>query len=95
MEESGYSKRDRSKWISESVLNLEGMDRYWELVAEVFMDEGGNEVIPTTLSKGTIRVIQQIIDRCKSNINLAVDQSDVIRAAIVCRLVKEGGGLVI
>jgi len=95
MEKGEYSKRDRSKWITEAITKLASEEKYWELIAEEFMDPKENELIPITLNKKTISLVGEMIEGCGRNIGLAVDQSDVIRTSINYRLILEGGGLVI
>ena len=95
MEKGKYSKRDRSKWITEAITKLVNEDKYWELIAEEFMDPRENELIPITLDKKTISLVGEMIDGCDRNIGLEVDQSDVIRTSINYRLILEGGGLVV
>ncbi len=95
MDANKYSTRNRSLWICEALQGLVLLDNYTELVAEVFMDKGANEVIPLTLDGKTYSLLKLAAENYTQVFNTEmVDQSVVLRAAITQRLITEEGGLV-
>lgn len=95
MNNKNYGVRDRSKWICESVQLLNKEDFYCELIAEAFLDPGENEVIPLTMDENTVKRLNHMNDaytqRYKTKM---IDQSNILRTAIMYRIIKESDGLV-
>lgn len=95
MGNNGYGLRSRSKWICEAVRDLVQQDGYWDLIAEEFMDNKENEVILVTMDEETnsslSKAAQDYIENFQADV---IDQSVILRAAIIQRLIKENGGLV-
>lgn len=95
MKSNDYGIRERSKWICEAVGTLVAEDCYWELIAEEFMDQGENEVIPITKDANTNKKLSDAEENyTRIYKTKVIDKSMILRAAIILRLVKEGGGLV-
>ena len=95
MLKQGYGSRERSRWISEAVEQLVNKKGFWDLVAEEFMDNGENEVIPLTLEYRISSLISNAEVQVKEgSSNQVVDRSIILRAAISQRLITEGGGVV-
>lgn len=91
----GYGSRERSRWISEAVEQLVNKNDFWDLVAEEFMDNGENEVIPLTLEYRISSLINNAeVEVKEGSGNQVVDRSIILRAAISQRLITEGGGVV-
>ena len=95
MKAGNYGIRQRSKWICESVWQLRELENYCELIAEVFMDQKDNEQIPLTIDSGTYNLLKEISEKYTVEHDVdTIDKSVLLRAAIIQRLVTEGGGLV-
>ena len=95
MRSYNYGVRQRSKWICESLQQLVSVDDYWLIISEAFMDEGDNEQIPLTLDSETIKLIRVASEKyCEFYEITDLDQSVLLRASIMYRLFREGGGVV-
>ena len=90
-----YSLKYRSRWICEALDEFIQIDEYPDLIAEQFMDKGDNEVIPITLRHQAHQQLAVAAQGYVERFNTAViDQSDILRAAIIHRLIHEAGGVV-
>lgn len=90
-----YGPRNRSRWICEAIEEFIKLDAYWELIAEVFMDSGNNQIIPITLDGVSNKLLTVAENKyLNENLNKSIDKSDIIRAAIMKRLINEYGGAV-
>lgn len=95
MEKHGYGSKKRSKWICEALEVLVATEDYCDLIAEEFMDKGGNELIPVTLDEKSNGFLTVATDSYTHKYNVdVVDQSVILRTAIVQRLIKECGGVI-
>ncbi len=95
MQSSNYGVRERSKWICEALESLAEKDSYWDLIAEEFMDQGDNDVIPVTMDEHANGLLLLTAKSYTEHTGKElVDQSVILRTAIIQRLVSEGGGLV-
>jgi hypothetical protein len=95
MSKGSYGTRERSKWVCEAVKSLSITESYWDLIAEQFMDQGDNELIPITIDNETSKLLSEIeIQFLKNYKDSLIDISMIIRAAIFYRLLTEGGGAV-
>jgi len=93
MAKGGYGARGRSKWICEAVGMLSESVCYWELIAEEFMDDGGNELIPVTIDEVTNILLTKINAEYLNNYSEEIlDTSIILRTGIYHRLIVEGGG---
>jgi len=92
----GYGSKSRSKWICHAVQSFVAMNDYPALVAQEFMDQGNNVMIPVTVDNVTGLLLEEAEAELKSkNVNtLDADRSAILRSAITHRLIDDGGGLV-
>ena len=69
------------------------MDNAAELISEVFMDKGKNNLIVISMDENTIERIKILKEEYIDEFSVEVlDNSMIIRAAIIQRLIVEGGG---
>lgn len=95
MSKNGYGAKQRSRWICEALADLIKIEGYCELIAEEFMDKGGNEVIPVTLDDKSSGLLAGAIKSYAEKFQVdVIDQSVVLRTAIIQRLIRESGGVI-
>lgn len=93
MSNGGYGVRERSKWVCESVKSLSTIDNYCDLIAEGFMDDGGNELIPITIDSATSLLLKEMELQFNNIFHESlIEVSMIIRAAIFYRIMTESGG---
>ena len=90
MTQAGYTPRQRSKWIGESIRELCRVDYFPELVAEDYIGPGHNTPVRITVDGNIYRDMQPAIERSEKEESLVEVQSKFVRTAIHQRLIREG-----
>ncbi len=86
---NGYNQKEKSKWISNAILNLEKMPAYSMYIEQCVIDADLDEKADVTLTTKA----QESLDKMMLGVNLSIKNSDkqsrVIRAAIIQYLIKD------
>ena len=91
MEQSGYNRKQRSKWIEDITLSFLQRSDAPNLIAEEFIVPGSTESIPVTLSNNLNNQINAVLERVPQEEALRKDRSAVIRTAITQNLLARAG----
>lgn len=91
MEQSGYNRKQRSKWIEDITLNFLQRSDAPNLIAEEFIVPGSTEAIPVTLSNTLDEQINSVLERVLQEEDIRKDRSAAIRTAITQNLLARAG----
>lgn len=91
MEQSGYNRKQRSKWIEDITLSFLQRSDAPNLIAEEFIVPGSTESIPVTLSNNLDNQINAVLERVQQEEAIRKDRSAVIRTAITQNLLARAG----
>lgn len=91
MEQSGYNRKQRSKWIEDITLNFLQRSDAPNLIAEEFILPGSTEAIPVTLSNTLDEQINSVLERVLQEEDIRKDRSAAIRTAITQNLLARAG----
>ena len=91
MEQGGYNRKQRSKWIEDITLIFLQRSDAPNLIAEEFIVPGSTEAIPVTLSSTLDLQINNALDRVLQEEEIRKDRSAVIRTAITQNLLAKAG----
>lgn len=91
MEQSGYNRKQRSKWIEDITLVFLQRSDAPNLIAEEFIVPGSTEAIPVTLSNTLDNHINLVVERVLAEEDIRKDRSAVIRTAITQNLLARAG----
>lgn len=91
MEEAGFNRKQRSKWIEEITTRFLLRSDAANLIAEEFIVPGSTESIPVTISTELDGRIDQMIERVLAEEGAHTDRSSVIRTAITQQLMAKVG----
>lgn len=91
MEQSGYNRKQRSKWIEDVTLAFLLRSDAPNLIAEEFIVPGSTEAIPVTLSNTLDEQINRVLERVLQEEAIRKDRSAVIRTAITQNLLASAG----
>ena len=91
MEQSGYNRKQRSKWIEDITLSFLQRSDAPNLIAEEFIVPGSTEAIPVTLSHTLDNHINSVLERVLQEEEIRKDRSAVIRTAITQNLLAKAG----
>lgn len=91
MEQSGYNRKQRSKWIEDITLIFLQRSDAPNLIAEEFIVPGSTEAIPVTLSNTLDNHINLVVERVLAEEDIRKDRSAVIRTAITQNLLARAG----
>lgn len=91
MEQSGYNRKQRSKWIEDITLTFLLRSDAPNLIAEEFIVPGSTEAIPVTLSNTLDEQINSVLERVLQEEEIRKDRSAVIRTAITQNLLASAG----
>lgn len=82
MDAEGIGRKRRSQWIETTVERLFALPGAEELVLEEFLDPGGNDTIPVSLSKSLKTQIDKTVAKLSQEIEKPVESSALLRTAI-------------
>lgn len=82
MDIEGVSRKRRSQWIEAAVERFFTLPGAEELVLEEFLDPGGNDTIPVSLSKVIKQRIDKTVDDLSRQSGMPVESSALLRTAI-------------
>lgn len=91
MEQSGYNRKQRSRWIEDITLSFLQRSDAPNLIAEEFIVPGSTEAIPVTLSNNLDNQINAVLERVQQEEGIRKDRSAVIRTAITQNLLARAG----
>ena len=82
MDAEGMSRKRRSQWIEAATEKLFSLPSAEELVLEEFLDPGGNDTIPVSLSRALKQRIARTVDDLSRQSGTPVESSALLRTAI-------------
>ncbi|HSC67864.1 MAG TPA: hypothetical protein VLC79_09250 [Cellvibrio sp.] len=91
MEQSGYNRKQRSKWIEDITLAFLQRSDAPNLIAEEFIVPGSTEAIPVTLTNTLDAQINTVLERVLQEEEIRKDRSAAIRTAITQNLLAKAG----
>lgn len=91
MEQSGYNRKQRSKWIESITTTFLQRSDAPNLIAEEFIVPGSTEAIPVTLGNALDEKIIGVLERVLREEDIRKDRSAVIRTAITQDLLARAG----
>ncbi len=91
MEQSGYNRKQRSKWIEDITLSFLQRSDAPNLIAEEFIVPGSTESFPVTLSNNLDNQTNTVLERVQQEEAIRKDRSAVIRTAITQNLLARAG----
>lgn len=91
MEQSGFNRKQRSKWIESVTITFLQRSDAPNLIAEEFIVPGSTEAIPVTLSRTLDEQITKVLERVQAEEGIRKDRSAVIRTAITQDLLAKLG----
>lgn len=88
----GGNKKQRSQYISDSIIDLEHIESYPTLITENWLDRGENTVIQITLSHEAEKALERVISATEQTIEVSNELiSPCIRTAIIHWLLRNNG----
>jgi hypothetical protein len=87
MVEEGKNKKQRSQWISDSIVALSTMS-YSSLVSENWLDRGNNSSLQVLLEENADKALVEMIATIKEQDNQNDVASAVVRTAIIHKLMN-------
>ena len=87
MKKEGKNKKQRSQWISESIITLSKMD-YPSLVSENWLDRGNNTSLQVLLEEDAANTLTEMLELIKGLGDQKDIASSIVRTAIIHKLLN-------